>query len=163
MRALQPRSIVPGKPNDLYAIRTTLSWGVVGAKGHGDCADDTGETAECHRIATQEIAGEEKSTGMFILLKSCKEIMPPSSTRRMFEQDFSETRETNLAMSQEDLKFINITSGGIHKADDGHYEVPLQLRDKNVHMQRTPQSDAKKRGTFLTIGCITPRSPRNCE
>ena len=37
-------------------------------------------------------------------------------------------------MSQEDLKFMNITSGGIHKADDGHYEVPLPLRDKNVHL-----------------------------
>ena len=68
---------------------------MVGAKGHGDCTDDTGETAECHRIATQEIVSEEQSTGMFILLKSCKEIMSPSSIKRMFEQDFSETRETN--------------------------------------------------------------------
>ena len=134
VRALKPRSIVPRKSNDPYAIRTTLGWGVVGAKGHGDRADDTGETAECHRIATQEIVGEEQSTGMFIPLKSCKEIMAPSSIKRMFEQDFSETRETSLAMSQEDLKFMNITSGGIHKADDGHYEVPLPLRDKNVHL-----------------------------
>ena len=103
---------------------------MVGPKGHGDRADDTGETAECHRIATQEVVGEEQSTGLFILLKSCKVIMSPSSIRRMFEQDLSETRETTFAMSQEDLKFMNITSGGIHKADDGHYEVPLPLRDK---------------------------------
>jgi len=88
MRALKSRSIVPGKSNDPYAIRTTLGWGVVGAKGHGDCADDTRERAECHRIATQEIVGEKQSTGVFILLKSRKEIMAPSSTRRMFEQDF---------------------------------------------------------------------------
>ena len=35
----------------------------------------------------------------------------------MFEQDFAETQDLNLTMSQEDLKFMNITVGGIHKAD----------------------------------------------
>jgi len=145
MRALKPKSVVPGKSNDPYAISTTLGWGVVGAKGHGDRADDTEETPECHRIATQEIVGEEQSTSMFIPLKSCKEIMAPSSIRRTFKQDFSETQETNLAMSQEDLKFMNITSGGIHKADDGHYKVPLPLRNKNRKLAEARLKQLSKR------------------
>lgn len=133
VRALKPRSVVPGKPNDPYAIRTILGWGVVGAKGHGDRTDGIGERAECHRIATKEL-GNEQSTGLFVPLQSCKEILAPSSIKRMFEQDFSETQDLNLAMSQEDLKFMNITTSGIHKADNGHYEVPLPLRDENVRL-----------------------------
>ena len=37
-------------------------------------------------------------------------------------------------MSQEDLKFMNFTSNGIHNADDGHYEIPLPLRNENVRL-----------------------------
>lgn len=133
VRALKPRSIVPGKSNDPYAIRTTLGWGVVGARNHGDHDNGIEMTAGCHRIATREIVSEEISTGKFIPLKSCKEIMAPSAIKKMFEQDFSEPQDANLAMSQEDLKFMNITSNGIHKAEDGHYEIPLPLRNENVH------------------------------
>lgn len=134
VRALKPRSIIPGRSNDPYATRTTLGWGVVGARSHGDHDDEIQEMAGCHRIATREIAGEEEPTNKFIPLKNCKEVMTPSTIKRMFEQDFSDTQETNPGMSQEDLKFMKITSGGIHKAGNGHYEVPLPLRDENVHL-----------------------------
>ena len=135
--ALKPRSIVPGKSNDPYAIRTTLGWGVVGARNHGDHDDESEMTAACHHIATREIASNEASTGKFIPLKSCKEIMALSAIKKMFEQDFSESQDANLAISQEDLKFMNITSNGIHKADNGHYEIPLPLRNENVHLPCT--------------------------
>jgi len=131
VRALKPRYIVPGKSNNPYAVCTTLVWGVIGARSHGEHEDDAGETAECHRIATREILSQEESTSKFIPLKSCKEIMIPSTIKRMFEQDFSENQETNSAMSQEDLKFMKITAGGIYKADKGHYQVPLLLHDEN--------------------------------
>ena len=132
-RALKPRSVVPGKSNDPYAIRTILGWGVVGAKGHGNRTDGTGERAECYCTATKEV-GNEQSTGLFVPLQSCKEILAPLSIKRMFEQDFAETQDLNLTMSQEDLKFMNITVGGIHKADNGHYEIPLPLRDESVRL-----------------------------
>ena len=104
---------------------------MIGARNHGEHEDDTGETAECHCIATREILSQEESTSKFIPLKSCKEIMIPSTIKRMFEQDFSENQETNSAMSQEDLKSMKITAGCIHKAGNGHYEVPLLLHDEN--------------------------------
>lgn len=132
--ALEPRYIVPGKSNDPYAVRTTLGWGVTGARSQGEHEDGAGEKAECHRIATREILSQEESTSKFIPLKSCKEIMIPSTIKRMFEQDFSKNQDTNSAMSQEDLKFMKITAGGIYKADNGHYEVPLPLCDENVQL-----------------------------
>jgi len=104
-----------------------LVWGVIGARSHGEHEDDAGETAECHRIATRDMLSQEESTSKFLPLKSCKEIMIPSTIKRMFEQDFSENQDTNSAMSQENLKFMKITAGGIYKADNGHYEVPLPL------------------------------------
>ena len=76
-----------------------LGWGVVGAKGHGDGTNSIGERAECHRIATKEV-GNEQSTGLFVSLQSCKEILAPSSLKRMSEQDFSETQDLNLAMKK---------------------------------------------------------------
>lgn len=44
----------------------------------------------------------------------------------------SKPQHANLAMSQEDLKFMNITSNGIHKADDGHYKILLPHCDEYV-------------------------------
>ena len=70
VQSLKPRYIVPGKSKDPQAIPPTLGWGVVGARSQGEHEDDTGETAECHCIATREILGQEKSTSKFIPLKS---------------------------------------------------------------------------------------------
>lgn len=113
--------------------------GSVGATGHGDEGDDTRETAECHLIASREIEGVEESVGAFVPLKSSKENIAPSSIQRMFQQDFPEfpktfTKKTYLAMSLEDRKFMNITSRGIHKANNGYYEVLSPLRDENVNL-----------------------------
>ena len=119
---------------DPYAIRTLLGWGVVGARIHGDHDDEIEMTAGCNRIVTREVLSKEASTGKFIPLKSCREIMAPSAIKKMFEQDFSESQDANLAMSQEDLKFMSITSSGIHKANDRHYEIALPLRNRNVHL-----------------------------
>ena len=71
--------------------------------------------------------------------------MAPSAIKKMFEQDFSEPQDANLAMSQENLKFMNITSNGIHKADDGHYEIPLPLRKENVRLPCSYKKHAEAR------------------
>ena len=91
-------------------------------------------TAGCHGIATREIASNEASIGKFVPLKRCEEIMAPLAIKKMFEQDFSDPQDASLAMSQEDIRFMNITSNGIHEADNGHYEIPLPLRNENVRL-----------------------------
>ena len=61
--------------------------------------------------------------------------MPPHAILRMFEQDFSEGQvHDNREMSQEDKRFIKITTSGIHKTDDSHYEMPLPFRDQMISM-----------------------------
>ena len=46
----------------------------------------------------------------------------------MFEMDFPEKDFTQLALSQEDKKFLAIVGKGIRHCDDGHYKMPLPLR-----------------------------------
>ena len=64
-----------------------------------------------------------------------KEVMTPHAIVRMFEQDFSERQaHDNRKMSQEDKRLIEITTSGIHKTDDGHYEMLLPFRDQMISM-----------------------------
>ena len=49
----------------------------------------------------------------------------------MFEMDFSERERGDNAFSQEDQKFLDIVKCGIGH-QDGHYEIPLPIRDENV-------------------------------
>lgn len=50
VRALKPRSILPGRSNDAYAIRKTLGWGVVGARNQRNCENEIEMTAGCERL-----------------------------------------------------------------------------------------------------------------
>ena len=52
----------------------------------------------------------------------------------MLELDFSEGNEPEQALSQEDRRFVKIVTEGIHRREDGHYEMPLPLKDPNVRL-----------------------------
>ena len=49
----------------------------------------------------------------------------------MFGMDFSERERGDNAFSQEDQKLLDIVKFGIGH-QDGHYEIPLPIRDENV-------------------------------
>ena len=116
VRAIKPRSLVPGKPSEPYAIRTALGWGVIGAPGGRDNSDDNDTTphANFHRIPTREIANDSQLPTRFVTPETYKEVMTPHAILRMFEQDFSERQaHENREMSQEDKRFIEITTSGM--------------------------------------------------
>ncbi|KAK3719598.1 hypothetical protein QZH41_015732, partial [Actinostola sp. cb2023] len=52
----------------------------------------------------------------------------------MFERDFSETQFPDKPLSQYDIKFMKITTEGIHQTDDNHYEIPLPLRQEQLNL-----------------------------
>ena len=52
----------------------------------------------------------------------------------MFEQDFHKTKD-NQALSHDDRKFIQKVKDGIHQRVDGHYELPLPLRDERKKLK----------------------------
>ena len=129
IQAIKPRNIIPGEPNDPYAIQTALGWGIIGAIC-GKASNTMGNVdhAGCHRIATTE-----NGSSWFVREDQYKEVITPQRIGRMFEQDFSDTMADKL-LSQDDIKFMDMTTKGIHKTDDGHYEMPLPFRNRSSEL-----------------------------
>ncbi|KAK3743481.1 hypothetical protein QZH41_013096 [Actinostola sp. cb2023] len=111
VQAIKPRDIVPGKPKDPYAIRTALGWGLIGAKIESN---------------------ESSSTFKFAHPTQHKEVMSCSTIKKMFERDFSETGIQGKSTSHEDRRFLKEMKESIHLTDNGHYEMPLPLRDPAI-------------------------------
>ncbi|KAK3719744.1 hypothetical protein QZH41_001948 [Actinostola sp. cb2023] len=135
VQAIKPRDIVPGKPKDPYAIRTALGWDLIGASIHTDectCFKDTPH-ASCNSIMTKEIGSDESSsTFKFAHPTQHKEVMSCSTIKKMFERDFSETGIQGKSTSHEDRRFLKEMKESIHLTDNGHYEMPLPLRDPAI-------------------------------
>ena len=58
---------------------------------------------------------------------------------KMYNHEFTESQHKlnseNDGMSQEDLKFMEVLDNGT-RLSDGHYEIPLPLRDDNVRFPK---------------------------
>ena len=61
-----------------------------------------------------------------------KEVINPFTVRKVFELDFSESDQGQQAYSQEDRKFLDIVTNRVRLRSDGHYEMPLPTKDKNL-------------------------------
>ena len=137
--ALVPREIIPPVNGGPYGQRTNLGWSIIGIvnAAQSNAEDDIGVS---HRILTCEVPsdlsdptsrqyGGEK---VFISFSNqVKEVFMPTEVVRMLELDFNEKRFDTIAPSQEDKRFLSILEEGIHVREDGHYEMPLPLRDKD--------------------------------
>jgi len=134
VRAIKPREVVPGNANDPYAIRTVLGWGIVGAVIN-ECVSDSMELARCHKITTRGATIDSKENAVWFTQPTThKEVITPLSVVKMFERDFSETQFPDKPLSQYDIKFMKITTEGIHQTDDNHYEIPLPLRQEQLNL-----------------------------
>jgi len=140
-KALKPKEVILGRNEDPYAVRTLLGWSIVGPVVTADLHQDTDETAAIsHRIGAQEVVPDTKDSLMFVLDSETKEVISPSAIKQMFELDFAERKESsaNQSYSAEDRKFLAIAKDGIHQREDGHYELPLLLKDEcNLPFNRT--------------------------
>ena len=52
--------------------------------------------------------------------------------RRKFERDFSEEFIPGSGLSKEDKRFLAIARERITQLENGHYELPLPLKNPNV-------------------------------
>ena len=166
-RAIKPREVITGKGDDPYAIRTLLGWGIVGPVTLVKelLNDAANEETTCHRIVTQEIGQAKRIASKFVIDTRTKEVINPYQVKQMFELDFSERNTGDQALSQEDRKFLARVTENIRHRDDGHYEMPLPLKDPNTKLpnnrdmasQRLKQlkrrfaSDEKYRDDYTTF------------
>ena len=128
-KAIKPKEVIAGKSEDPYAVRTLLGWSIVGPASRSETPLDEDGVVTCNRIIAHENTPETSHVS-FILEDKTKEVINPSYVKQMLETDFAEAKDlTPQGLSKEDRRFLNIAETHIHRRDDGHYELPLLLKE----------------------------------
>ena len=111
-------------------FRTRLGWCVV-----GPVSGTRNSSVSCNKIAVRQADTNQVAKHFFQSKKEVKENDVTEILQEMYNHEFTESqdklnRETD-GMSQEDLKLMKVLDNGT-RLIDGHYEIPLPLRDDNV-------------------------------
>ena len=141
-RAIKPLEVIPGKDDEPYAKRTALGWGIIGAvEPLANEDDEAGDDIACNRIITREVqeSTSRKRTCLFAFQTQAKEMISPSDVFRMFNLDFNERQAEEKPLSVEDRRFLTVVREGIHQLDDGHFEMPLPLKDENMELPNSKE------------------------
>ncbi len=143
-QALAPLEVRKGTGNQPFAVKTELGWSVVGMT---NCEV---EESISHRVMTQTIPNEvsvaRKEIG-FVFHNKTKEEFNPSTILKALELDFKETTD-QIEISQEDLKFLEIVGNHIEKNEDGYYEMPLPMKQREIlHMN----SESSRRNAEIRL------------
>ncbi|KAK3740437.1 hypothetical protein QZH41_015487, partial [Actinostola sp. cb2023] len=137
-KAIKPREVILGESDDPYAIRTLLGWGILGPVTQVKELSDESDAETygvCHHAVSQEVGSPDRTKTCFVVPTQTKEVVNPFQVKRMFDQDFSEANTNkSVALSQDDRKFLAKVKEGIRHDIDGHYEMPLPLRDPSVKL-----------------------------
>ena len=129
--AIKLKQVIPCRSSDHYAIRTLLGWGIIGPVTGSMNKEDS--DFSCHRVAVKETGSEELPSHGFVVETLVKEIISPEAVKRMFEQDFNEVKYvTQQPLSMDDRRFMAKVKQGIIHRSDGHYELPLPLRNESL-------------------------------
>ena len=128
------RQVIPGKQDDPYAKKTALGWGVIGVVNPTKIEEDDNHCS-CHRIASLEVRPSNgKRMCHFALKTQAKEVFAPAQLIKTLERDFNETSREEQPLSFLDRKFLNVLESNIRHRDDGHYEVPLPLKEEGLKL-----------------------------
>ncbi|PFX24881.1 hypothetical protein AWC38_SpisGene10528 [Stylophora pistillata] len=123
---------------DLSTMLGRERWSIVGPVATlGTPSEDYTLESSCHCILSREVvSGTDDSQLSFIFNGKTKEVINPSAINQMFELDFVEhkSNKSRHGLSKEDRKFLEIAERGIHRCDNGHYELPLPLKDEKIEL-----------------------------
>ena len=121
-RAIKPREVRPGNEDDPWAVRTALGWGIVGPTG-----DSCSSRTACRFVQTSE----DQHQRCHVAFRTKVQEISPAAVTMMLERDFKETTQDE-EFSFEDRMFMQKMSGGIHKTEGGHYEMPLPMKKRDI-------------------------------
>ena len=128
--ALAPRNCALGNNNEPFAVETELGWSIVGGS-HREAPENFDSFGQTHRTVSMEVKAptdsEGPSTVQYVYKPTIKETTT-SDFLKLIERDFND--DDSRCMSQQDIKFTNIVTKGIHQRDDGYYEMPLPFKDE---------------------------------
>ena len=134
-KAIKPREVIPGADDDPYTVRTTLGWGVIGVINQSTIDSQESSYCSCNRIVSREIEDSLVKTVSHVVAKtSAKELFVPAQVNRMFEHDFSEVSKEEKTLSFLDRRFLNTLESNIQRLSNGHYEIPLPLKEERLKL-----------------------------
>jgi hypothetical protein len=107
VRATRPKELITGKGDEPYALRTALGWGVIG----NTCTNHDLRSQPMQHFAYRTLTTE----------------VSPAQVDKLFNMGFEE--KSGDKVSIEDGRFLQIVKDGIKYKDDGHFELPLPLKD----------------------------------
>ena len=91
-KAITPKEVIVGRGDDPYAVRTLLSWGIIGPVSLLECEESDREeqvASSCNRIIACEVdTGHHNISRSFVLSSQTKEEITPFSVKRMFGTRF---------------------------------------------------------------------------
>ena len=99
---------------------------------------------DVHHIVSREVQLELKKCVMSPLRRTLQEILTPVQINRMFELDFTETKEEERSLSYEDRRFLSKVNEGIHQRCDDHYEMPLPFKQESIMLPNKKEVALKR-------------------
>ena len=130
-KAIKPKEVIAGKSEDPYAVRTLLGWSIVG------------------QTSRSETPLDEDGHISFILEDKTKEVI-----KQMLELDFVQAKDlTHQGLTKEDRRFLNIAETHIHRYDNGHYELPLPLKESFKGLPTTETTPSGECTTSRNVLC----------
>ena len=136
-KAIKPTEVIRGRSEEPCAVCTLLEWSIVGPVATTDTpVDDHTLDSTCHRTLAREIIpGSRGHELSFVCNGKTKEVINPSAINHMFELDFVEHKnKSKQGLSKEERNILGIAKRGIHRCEDGHYELPLPLRKEPTEL-----------------------------
>ena len=132
-RAIKPREVIPCNDVDPYAIRTPLGWGIIGRVSSNSSGEET--PVGVSKIMSRDVQdGCSTRKCCFSFRTRAKEIISPLQVNAMFEKDLNENIANAAPLSHQDRMFTKKLQEGINQRPDGHYEIPLPLKNPAVKL-----------------------------
>ena len=129
----------------LRIFSSDSGWGIVGVSQ--PVANDQDRIGISHRVVASPVmpADTGKASARLVLRSRVKEVLClhkssmeglAQGVTQVLEMEFqeSELEKGNQRLSQEDLKFLNITKNGIYVQEDGHYISPFPMKDRTAKL-----------------------------
>ncbi|XP_042264714.1 uncharacterized protein LOC121895540 [Thunnus maccoyii] len=115
-KALEPLQVIRSVNNGPYAIRTMLGWTV-----NGPLKGDSGDAMDCEQPELQ--------------VNRVSVVCLDELWQQQFKADFPEcSMDEQIGMSRDDQKFMELVTNSA-KQVNGHYQINLPLRKRDVSMQ----------------------------
>ena len=136
-RALIPREIIPHSEDGPYGILPDLGWSILGVTDPSQIDSDPIGINHC--IMAREVHHEGRSR--IVLRTRIKERVVPVQDENKSDITFTPTdvaymmelefvfRSAGQSLSQNDIKFLEVIHSGIHTMENGHYEMPLPIKE----------------------------------